>query len=100
MSEREIAEIPEDVTAAAERVFDDMHHAMINGSLVTDEETGLPALDVADAVAVLARAILAERERCAKVAEGFFSNESDDYSNGQDDTAERIATSIRQGSPK
>lgn len=65
----EIAEIPEDVIDAAERAFDGMHQAMMNGSMAIDEDTGLPVLDVADAVQVLARAILAERERAAKLAE-------------------------------
>jgi hypothetical protein len=56
---------------------------------------------------IIAKAIMAERERCAKVAEariaaGFadLPETGDAYLQGSISSATIIATSIRQGSPK
>lgn len=65
---------------------------------------GLPARLDNVVIGVIARAILAERERCAKIAENRAGLTDYDIEPeaavAESVTAKSIATSIRQGSPK
>jgi hypothetical protein len=75
-------EIPEDVMKAAVAI------------------RALPNFPTSSIVYDIARAILAERERCAKIADGLTAVSHPAgplYSGGMIDAAKRIASSIRSG---
>ena len=76
-------EIPEDVKQAADAVWEELASGLIGLKDMRHVETE-----------IIARAILAERERCAKIAERLADN-----SEWRDEAigAARLASSIRSG---
>lgn len=80
--------IPDDIMKAAAAIVNAMPHRMPSVSDVTD---------------VIARAIAAERERCAKVADGYGWQGQRAVSQRLEaalDRADEIATAIRKGEQK
>jgi hypothetical protein len=91
-------DMPEDVMKLAQAAFADTK--VISASLVAEDEDSdvLPYI-----INRAARAILAEREACAKIAEEHqvaIAGKPSDYTNGFNAAAEIIARAIRSPSLK
>lgn len=84
-------DIPADVWVAADEALDNLLCNCIEASGSTEQ------LRV-DSTIPIARAILAERERCAKVAEGFERNREWVPGSLYDTLRREVAAAIRQGS--
>lgn len=53
-------------------------------------------LGLTDYTIAIANGIMAERERCAKIAEAAASNDAGDYTSGWNDACESVASAIRR----
>jgi hypothetical protein len=99
MPDGDATSVPGSPEEWAEKCYENLD----NAGVIADDSDLFPERRVAveQAIAGLIRdAVLAERERCAKVAEkmGFIGSSGDDHADGAWDAAcEEIAIAIRKG---